>query len=259
MTKIAVVTGASRGLGRGIATALADAGYKVFATGRTIESAALPKGVRRIVCDHRQADATRSVFETVARERGTLALLVNAAWGGYEKMSEDGRFTWPAPSWEQPSHRWPAMMEVGLRAAFECSAHAARLMIPKRSGLIVNLSFWAAQKYLGNAIYGTAKAATDKMTKDLAHELGPFGVAVVSLYPGLVRTELVLEAAKQGAFDLSNSESPEFSGRVIAALAATPDLMTRTGRVLVGAQIAKELGVLDIDGTSPRPLSIDDV
>lgn len=258
MTKVAVVTGASRGVGRGIATALAEAGYSVFATGRTVQDANLPANVRRLACDHLQSDATREVFETVARECGTLDLLVNAAWGGYERMSEDGRFTWAAPFWEQPAHRWPAMMEIGVRSAFECSAHAARLMMPKRRGLIVNLSFWVAQKHIGNAVYGIAKAATDKMTADLAHELEPHGIAVLSLYPGLVRTELVVEAARQGAFDLSNSESPEFSGRVIAALAELPDLLSRTGSVLVGAGIARELGVVDLDGSSPMPLTRDD-
>jgi NAD(P)-dependent dehydrogenase (short-subunit alcohol dehydrogenase family) len=123
----------------------------------------------------------------------------------------------------------------------------------------VNISHWAAQKYIGNAIYGISKAATDKMTADMAHELRPHDVAVVSLYPGLVRTELVMEAAKQGWFDLSNSESPEFTGRVVAALVNDPKLMERSGKALVVAQVALELGVSDIDGKQPKPLTLETV
>ena len=104
-------------------------------------------------------------------------------------------------------------------------------MLPRRRGLIVNLGFWAAQKHLGNTIYGIAKAATDKMSADMAHELRDHGIAVVSLDPGLVRTEAVMQAAKSGWLDISNSESPEFIGRVIAALYADPNLMGRSGQV----------------------------
>ena len=132
-------------------------------------------------------------------------------------------------------------------------------MVPKGQGLIVNISFWAAQKYIGNVIYGVAKAATDKMTSDMAHELRPHGVTAVSLYPGLVRTESVLEAAKAGWLDLSNSESPEFIGRVIAALADDPGLLTRTGQVLVAATLAQEYGLCEIDGRHPVPLSLESV
>src|SRR5260370_42573719 len=99
------------------------------------------------------------------------------------------------PCWEQPSHRWTSMMDAGVRAAFVASSYAARVMVPQRHGLIVNISFWAAQKHVGNTIYGVAKAATDKMTADIAHELRPHNVAAVSLYPGLVRPESVLGAA----------------------------------------------------------------
>jgi NAD(P)-dependent dehydrogenase (short-subunit alcohol dehydrogenase family) len=191
----------------------------------------------------------------VARNSGSLDILVNSAWGGYERMVEDGRFTWPAPFWEQPLHRWESMIDVGLRASFVCSAAAARLMIPRKRGLIVNLSFWAAQKHLGNVVYGVAKAATDKLTADMAHELRPHGVAAVCLYPGLVRTEAVLAAARGGAFDLGNSESPEFIGRVIAALALDPNLGERSGQSIVAATLARELDVLDVGGVSPEPLS----
>jgi dehydrogenase/reductase SDR family protein 1 len=255
---IALVTGASRGVGRGAAISLAEAGYRVFATGRGIDRADLPDTVTRIRCDHLRDDETAAAFARVA-EGGPLDLLVNSAWGGYERMVEGERFTWPDPFWEQPAHRWTSMMDAGVRAAFVCSAHAARVMTARRSGLIVNISFWAAQKRVGNTIYGVAKAATDKLTADMAHELRAHGVAVVSLYPGLVRTEAVLLAAKGGWLDLSNSESPEFIGRVIAALARDPALMERSGKTLVAAAVAAELGVKDIDGRQPVPLTLETV
>src|SRR5437764_10716496 len=155
--------------------------------------------------------------------------------------------------------RWTSMMDAGVRAAFVCSAHAAKLMTPRGRGLIVNISSWAAQRRIGNAIYGMAKAATDKMTADLGEELAPHGVAIVSLYPGLVRTESVLEAAAAGVFDLDGSESPQFIGRVVAALQEDPGILARTGQVLVAAAVAAELGVTDIDGRQPPALTILDV
>jgi NAD(P)-dependent dehydrogenase (short-subunit alcohol dehydrogenase family) len=255
--RVAVVTGASRGVGRGIATVLAESGAIVYGTGRTIQEADLPSSVVRITCDHTDDDAVRQAFAQIAREHGRLDLLVNVAWGGYERMVEDGQFTWMAPFWEQPLWRWDAMITAGTRAAFVASAHAARLMVPARAGLIVNVSFWAAQKHVGNAIYGVAKAATDKLTADCAHELRPHNVAVLSLYPGLVRTEAVMAAAAY--LDLSNSESPEFIGRAVAALARDQDVIRHSGRWLVAAALAAEYGFSDIDGASPRPLVLDEI
>lgn len=253
----ALVTGASRGVGRGVAVALHDAGYEVYATGRSIARADLPEGVIRIRCDHLRDEETTAVFDQFAEDAPSgLEVLVNSAWGGYERMVEDGRFTWMLPFWEQPTHRWTSMMDAGVRAAFVASQHAARMMVPRKCGLIVNISFWAAQKHIGNAIYGVSKAATDKLTADLAHELRPHGVAVVSLYPGLVRTEAVMRAAEAGAFSLENSESPEFVGRVIAAMARDPEIMSRSGRVIVAAQAALEYGVKDVNGKQPQPLTL---
>ena len=239
-----------------MATALADAGFIVYATGRSIADADLPHSVRRMRCDHLIDDETDAVFEVIEAAGGGLDVLVNNAWGGYEQMVENGAFTWSAPFWEQPLHRWTSMMDVGVRTAFVCSARAAKLMTPQRRGLIVNLSFWAAQRRVGNIIYGVSKAATDKLTADSAEELRAFGVAAVSLYPGLVRTEAVIAASAGGAFDLSNSESPEFIGRVIARLHRDADLMARTGRVLVAATIGSEMGVTDIDGRRPKALTL---
>jgi dehydrogenase/reductase SDR family protein 1 len=255
----ALVTGASRGIGRGVAVSLAEAGFKVFATGRSIEAAQLPETVVRIACDHLNDDQTAAAFDRVQSQAGRLDVLVNSAWGGYERMVENGRFTWGLPFWQQPAHRWTSMMEAGVRAAYIAASHAARIMTSQRSGLIVNISFWAAQKHIGNVLYGISKAATDKLTADTAHELRSHGVTVVSLYPGLVRTELVMQAAKAAGFDLSNSESPEFIGRVVAALARDPALIERTGKALVAAAVASELGVRDIDGKQPKPLTLETV
>jgi NAD(P)-dependent dehydrogenase (short-subunit alcohol dehydrogenase family) len=255
---VALVTGASRGVGRGAAIGLAEAGFSVFATGRTIAQAELPSKIMRVPCDHLRDDQTAAAFAHVT---GGLDVLVNSAWGGYEQMNENGQFTWAVPFWQQPA-RWTGMIDSGVRTAFVASSHAARIMlaqtrVPQKRGLIVNISHWAAQKYIGNTIYGISKAATDKMTADMARELRPHGVAVVSLYPGMVRTELVLAAAAW--LDLSNSESPEFIGRVIAALARDPGLMERSGKVLVAAALAQEYGVSDVDGKHPTPLTLETV
>jgi dehydrogenase/reductase SDR family member 1 len=153
--------------------------------------------------------------------------------------------------------RWDAMFAAGVRAHYYASQLAAPSMIARRRGLIVNISFWAAQKHIGNVAYGVSKAATDKMTADTAIELRPHGVALVSLYPGLVRTEKVMQAAAW--LDLSNSESPEFIGRSVAALAADPDVMRRSGAVRVAADLAIEYGFVDIDGKAPRPLTLAEV
>src|SRR5215469_3698075 len=226
--QVVLVTGGSRGVGRGIAQGLAREGMAVYVTGRSVAGAHLPEAVVRIPCDHTDDAQVAAAFERIKAEHGRLDILVNNAWGGYENMVERGQFTWLQPFWLQPRWRWDAMMTVGVRGALVASQFAAHGMIAAHSGLIVNISFWAAQKHLGNALYGCAKAATDKLTADMAHELAPHGVSVVSLYPGLVRTEAVMAAA--AFLDLSNSESPEFIGRAVAALAGDRDIMQKSGR-----------------------------
>jgi len=255
--KTVLVTGASRGIGRGVATALAGTGAVVYATGRSIAGAVLPAAVVRLPCDHTDDGQVAAVFDRIRDERGGLDVLVNAAWGGYERMVEDGRFTWMLPFWEQPLWRWSAMIDAGVRAGYVASWHAASLMVPARSGTIVHLSHWAAQKHLGNVIYGIAKAATDKMTTHMAHELRPHNVAAVCIYPGMVRTEAVMAAA--AVLDLSNSESPEFIGRGVAAVAADPDTLRWSGQVVTAAALAETYGFSDIDGKHPRPLTLDQV
>jgi NAD(P)-dependent dehydrogenase (short-subunit alcohol dehydrogenase family) len=272
--KVAVVTGASIGVGKGVALGLGEAGATVYVTGRRTEVNPddwLPGSVTQVAdevtqlggvgipvrCDHRSDDEVEALFRRVTDEQGRVDILVNNIWGGYANMVEDGEFTWERPFWEQPHWRWDVLFDAGARAHFSASRLGARLMVAQRSGLIVNISFWAAQKHLGNAIYGASKAATDKLAKDMAFELREYNVAAVSLYPGLVRTEGVMKNAE--FFDLSNSESPQFNGRAVAALAADPNVMQKSGQVLVSAQLALEYGFTDIDGKQPRPLTLEEV
>ena len=256
--RVAVVTGATHGIGRGVARELAEHAARVFITGRSVAG---PEPAERrttaIRCDHRDDQQVQSAFNRIVDEAGAVDILVNNVWGGYERMIEDGQFTWPKPFWEQPLWRWDAMFAAGVRAHYVASQLAAPGMIARRRGLIVNISTWAAQKRIGNVAYGVAKAATDKMTADMAVELKPYDVAVVSIYPGLVRTEKVMAAAQW--LDLSNSESPEFIGRAVVALAADPEVMRHTGKVLIAAALGIEYGFTDVDGKSPRPLALADV
>jgi dehydrogenase/reductase SDR family protein 1 len=255
--QVAVVTGGSRGIGRGVAGELARHGAKVFVTGRTeSDLATIGEGTIGIACDHTVDSDVEATFARIAQD-SAIDVLVNAVWGGYERMVDGGEFTWMKPFWEQPLWRWDAMFAAGVRAHYQASQLAASGMVARRRGLIVNISHWAAQKHLGNVAYGVSKAATDKMTAHMAAELLPHGVTVVSLYPGMVRTEKVMASAAW--LDLSNSESPEFIGRTVAALAADPDVIRHTGKVLVAAAVALEYGFTDVDGRSPRPLTIADV
>src|SRR4051794_4625687 len=245
--KVAVVTGASRGVGRGVAMGLCEAGSTVHITGRTTvdgeskgeaglagsihktaaEASALGGQCIPHECDHRDDSAVEKVFGDILARHGHIDILVNNVWAGYERMVDHGEFTWPQPFWQQPRWRWDAMFTSGLRARYVSSQLAAPSMVQRKSGLIVNISFWAAQKYMGNTVYGVVNAAFDRMTADMAHELRPHDVAVVSLYPGLVRTEAVMRAAQW--FDLSNSESPQFLGRAVAGLARDPNVMSKSG------------------------------
>jgi NAD(P)-dependent dehydrogenase (short-subunit alcohol dehydrogenase family) len=232
----------------------------VFVTGRSVRDGAPVddnEQITGICCDHRVDSGVAAAFERVAQEANGIDILVNNVWGGYEGMLEDGAFTWGKPFWEQPLWRWDAMFSAGVRAHYYASQLAARRMVANRRGLIVNISFWAAQKHIANVAYGVSKAATDKMTADMAIELKPHGVTALSLYPGLVRTEKVMAAAAW--LDLSNSESPEFVGLAVAALAADPDVIRHTGTVLVAANVAAQYGFTDVDGKSPRPLTLADV
>lgn len=148
------------------------------------------------------------------------------------------------------------MFSSGVRAAYFASSLAVHKMVEKKSGIIFNLSFWASQRNDMGIAYGTSKAATDKMTKTMAHELKDYNIPVICLYPGLVRTESVMKAAEH--FDLSNSESPEFAGLVISSLVSDSNIMNKTGKVLIAAQQAIEYGIKDVDGSQPRPMTKDE-
>lgn len=269
--RVAVVTGASRGVGKGIALALGDAGATVYVTGRTERPGQAVGGLggtihdtARLVterggvgiavrCDHRDDEQTRALFACVAGEQGgRLDLLVNNVWGGYEHFYDGTEFWKEEHFWDAPLSRWDAMFGAGVRAHYAASALAIPLMLPRRRGLIVNVSFHEAQNDRAALPYGLAKAADDRMALLMANAVREFGIAVVALYPGLVRTESVLAAGDH--FDLSNAESPEFTGRAVAHLAADPSVMERSGRVLVAAMLAQEYGFTDVDGEQPRPI-----
>jgi len=268
--KIALVTGASRGVGKGVALGLAEAGATIYITGRTVGERSgvggLPGTIHQTVeevnqrgghgiavrCDHGDDGEVRALFARITADHGRLDILVNNVWGGYEHFWDGAAFWTEKGFWTMPLSRWEAMFQAGVRAHYLCSALAAPLMIQERSGLIVNISFFAAQKDDSGVIYGVAKAADDRMAACMAHDLREHNVAAISLYPGLVRTESVLRAAEH--FDLSNSESPQFVGRAVAALAADPDIMRKSGQVLVAAELAVEYGFVDIDGRQPTSL-----
>jgi len=269
---VALVTGASRGVGKGVALGLGEARATVYLTGRTVREGTgvdgLPGTIYQtaqeverlggqaipIPCDHRDDAQVDTLFGRIMREHGHLDLLVNNVWGGYEHLIVDDQYVDNLPFWEQPVERWDSMFAAGVRAHYVASVLAAKRMTEQRSGLIVTISYWAAQKFLGSPAYGAAKAADDKLIRDMAHQLRDYHVAAVSLYPGLVRTENVLRFAEY--LDLSNSESPQFVGRAVAALAGDPQIMAKTGEVLVVAALAHEYGFVDVDGTTPRPMTL---
>jgi dehydrogenase/reductase SDR family member 1 len=273
--KIAVVTGASRGVGKGVAVALGAAGATVYVTGRSVRqgdsrpdlpgtvgetadavTAAGGRGIA-IRCDHYDAGQVSDAFATIAREQQYLDILVNNCWDGYRDMVDaNDHFTWADPFWQQSVKRWDEMFGGGVRPAFLASRLAAPLMLAQKRGLIVNISYWAAKRYMANLIYGVAKTAVDRMAADMAHDLRDYGIAAVALYPGLVRTEAVMKYGV-GTYDMSNAESPEFTGRAVAALAADPNVMAKSGSVLIAAELGLEYGFTDIDGRQPRPLTLE--
>jgi NAD(P)-dependent dehydrogenase (short-subunit alcohol dehydrogenase family) len=268
--KVALVTGASRGVGRGVALGLGESGATVYVSGRTTVEGetptALPGTIHQtaaevtrlggrgiaVRCDHRDDTQVERLIARIRAEQGRLDILVNNVWGGYEHFFDGSTFWQENGFWTVPLARWDAMFQAGVRAHYVTSVFAVPLMIERGAGLIVNISFFAAQQDDAGPIYGPAKAADDRMAACMAHELHAHHIAAVSLYPGLVRTEGVLKAADH--FDLSNSESPRFTGRAVAALAADPAIMEKSGQVLVVAELAREYGFTDVDGTQPRSL-----
>jgi NAD(P)-dependent dehydrogenase (short-subunit alcohol dehydrogenase family) len=266
--KVALVTGASRGVGRGIAIGLGEAGATVYVTGRTVAAGtaivALPGTIGQTArevtaaggrgfalrCDHADDNQTRAVFDTLERDHGRLDILVNNCWGGYEFYNDGTPFWLEKGFWTTPISRWDSSFTAGVRAHYVASVFAAQMMVRQTSGLIVNVSSYAGQTTTDGIAYCSAKAADDRMAACMAHELRAHNVTAVALYPGLVRTEAVLKAEK--FFDLTNSESPQFLGRAVAALASDPNVISKTGRILIAAQLALDYGFTDLDGQQPK-------
>ncbi len=266
--KIALVTGASRGIGRGIALELGVAGATVYVTGRSVSDDATPENLGgninsaaklvterggigvAVRCDHTRDDEVEALFERIRKEQGRLDILVNNVWGGYERYGDED---FGAPFWEQPMWRWSLMFDAGVRAHYVASCLAVPLMMPQASGLIVNISAGDERKYRGWVMYDTAKEAVDRMAFALAQELRPHGIAALALYPGLTRTERVERFASPE--ELANSESPRYAGRAIVALARDANVMARSGGAYKTGELAREYDFRDVDGTQPPPFS----
>lgn len=266
--QVALVTGASRGIGKGIAIELAVAGAKVYFTGRTTsEDAQRPGTVARteqeikdaggqgigIVCDHHNDEQVAAVFERIRKEEGRLDILVNNATAEMSSMVGQN-------FWELPLDLWDDLIGVGLRSHFVASWHAAPIMVAQSKGLIINVSSHGSREYLMGVTYGVGKAGVEKLTADTARELKPHGVAVISIWPGLVKSENRMALAEKTpdgrdvlfGLDLTGAgESPQFPGRGVVALASDPDIMSRTGTKAWCADLAREYGFTDIDGTIP--------
>lgn len=260
--RVAVVTGASRGIGKGIACALADHGATVYVTGRTVSEgqSALPgtlaqtveevearggKGVA-VPLDLMDDAQIEALFQQVHRDEGRLDILVNNAMAIPETMTRRNGF------WEKPLDEWQ-IWDTGMRAAYVAAWHAARIMVPQGSGLIAALSGYVGVTYTYDVVFGTTKAATDRMMRDMGHELRDTGVTALSLWQGFTFTERATENLKSvpGMASQLNSaagSSPEFPGRVIAALAMDPAVAARSGGTFINAELAAEYGVTDRDG-----------
>jgi NAD(P)-dependent dehydrogenase (short-subunit alcohol dehydrogenase family) len=261
--RIAVVTGASRGIGRGCAIELGAAGATVYVTGRSVEAKAgkLPGTVEATArevsaaggrgvpaaCDHRDDAAVEALFRRIQREEGRLDVLVNNAFIIPNELTSGKNF------WQLPISNWDDMIDVGTRSAYVASRFAADRMVEQGSGLIANISSSGAQEYAWHVAYGVGKAALDRFTRDAARELRPYGVAVVSLWPGLVLTERN-EGARDAlpGLDFSGAESLRFTGRAVAALASDTRVLERSGEALTSRDLADEYGFTDVDGQLPK-------
>ncbi|HJS02297.1 MAG TPA: SDR family oxidoreductase [Variovorax sp.] len=287
---VAVVTGASRGAGRGIAQELGAAGATVYVTGRSTREqqpdtygqllglagrGALPgsidetaeevtrMGGRGIAlrCDHTREDEVAALFERVQREAGRIDLLVNNAWGGHETFN--GVFD--APFWEHPLANWDSMFDRGVRNHLLASRFAAPMMVKRKRGLIVTTTFWDRDRYLrGNLFYDLAKASMTRLAFGMAQELRPHGVASLAVSPGWMRTEFVLmghktdEAHWQERPALARTESPRYLGRAAVALAGDARVLGKSGAVHRVADLAREYGFADIDGRQVEAFELEE-
>lgn len=262
--KIALVTGASRGAGAGIARGFGEMGYTVYVTGRTVtpgdakgwDGTVLPgtvsetaqkitenggKGIP-VVCDHSDDASVARVFEQIMDEQGRLDVLVNNAAYMHHQLIDK------APFWEKELDA-QKILDVGLRSAYVASWHAAKIMVPQKSGLIAMTSSFGATCYMHGPAYGAQKAGLDKLAHDMEHDFRGTGVIAVSLWLGPQLTERALIAAKTNPEQyegfLSMAENPEFSAHVLAAIDSAPNRNELSGQTLIVAEIAKELGVTD--------------
>ncbi|MHA2423846.1 MAG: SDR family oxidoreductase [Candidatus Thorarchaeota archaeon] len=286
--KIALVTGASRGAGRGIALELALLGCKVFITGRSRRGNSVTQypdltldDTKEIIekaggrceileCDHSEEDQIRSVFEIITQKEGTLDILVNNVWAGYTNKDfqldiETDNFT--AKFWEQPLYRWDHMFQISLRSHFICSQEAAQLMIPNKSGLIVTTGFWDDNKYLHQVPYDLVKQAKARLAFGMAIDLLEYSITSVYISMGWIRTEHLMRTSDNGKLNDENyvnvegyesSESTRYVGRAIVALASDSDVLKKTGNILTTGELAKEYGFTDLDGLQPRRFVIPD-
>jgi NAD(P)-dependent dehydrogenase (short-subunit alcohol dehydrogenase family) len=262
--KIALVTGASRGVGKGVALSLGEAGATVYVTGRSLHEGdsgvSLPGTITQtaaevsamggtgiaIQCDHRDDAQVEAVFQRILTAQGRLDVLVNSAWAGYEGYADNRHLPPDALFWNKPIRFWDENL-AGLRWAYVTSHFAAPIMAAQQHGLIVHLTYRVPAS--GDPAYDIAKTGADRLAHEMAEQLRDHGVAVVSLSPGLVRTELVLKNAQW--FDMSTSESPQYTGRAVVALAGDPQVMTRSGQALLVAALAQAYDFDDLDGTRP--------
>ncbi|WP_307828451.1 SDR family NAD(P)-dependent oxidoreductase [Antrihabitans sp. YC2-6] len=270
--KIALVTGASRGIGKGIALELGAAGATVYVTARSVEAGRLPGTVGGtaaeidalggtgipLPCDHSDDDAVAAVFERIRTESGRLDVLVNNVYNSPAAARWLGK-----PFWKVPVKAWDETFDIGVRSHYAASVLAAPLMIERGSGLIVNISSPGAVRRMHNVVYGVGKTAVDRMTADMAHDLVGTGVSVVSLWPGIVNTELlqmvprgqdgrrVVTLPGEGEFDLDKAESPRFVGRAVVALAQDSEVGARSGRAWPVGELADDYGFTDVDGRVP--------
>ncbi|MGB3312096.1 MAG: SDR family NAD(P)-dependent oxidoreductase [Nodosilinea sp.] len=277
---IALVTGATRGLGKGIAIGLGEAGATVYLTGRTLTATTESVGsleetaeavnqaggsAMPVQVDHSDDDQVRALFERIETEQaGRLDLLVNNAYAGVSAL----KAAYGKPFWEADPDFWDACNNVGLRSHYVASVYAARLMVPRSQGLICTLSSWGGLSYIFGVPYGVGKAACDRMAADMAVELKKYQVTSLSIWPGIVGTELMTQFAAemglakppaegdQAESDQANYnwETPLLTGRVIAALTADPEASRRAGQVQIVAELAREYGVVDADGHRPASL-----
>lgn len=279
--RVAVVTGASRGAGRGIALELGAAGATVYVSARSTRAEPANAAYRQILslsglaavpgdidstaeevtrlggrgiaarCDCTNEGDVQSLFERVRAEQGRIDLLVNNAWGGHETF--DGVFE--APFWQHPLAHWDSMMDRGARCHLLAARSAAPWMAEQRHGLIVATTFWDRDRYLrGNLYYDLAKATITRLAFGIAEEMRPHGVASLAVSPGWMRTELVLAGHKTDEAHwheqpaLARTESPRYLGRAVAALAADRDVLRRSGAAWRVADLARDYGFTDIDG-----------